>query len=215
MNKLLVLFAIVIGLLSKTYAFDTAKLDKQITETYPVDVRSCEEENNKESCLTVSSNILTAAIDSTGDKKQYLTNKAVTYYNKACRNTQNASSDIKKACPMVYNQIKTVQGFKRVQKSKGVKLTLGSCTKGSKVYNKKLKWQCGMSEIQFARKNSQHGWEILAYPTDFFNEIIQICGDLESEYTPSIKKHLSDIYAFVHKYARDSGEVPGISSDCD
>ena len=79
----------------------------------------------------------------------------------------------------------------------------GDINKGKRVYLKKMKAPCNMNGVKFAKTFNQDEWEEFYEDGTFGKEVKTICpkSKLKSKYE-------SDLYSFVYKYAKDSGEIP-------
>ncbi len=76
--------------------------------------------------------------------------------------------------------------------------------KGEKIYSKKLKSDCGITNSQFPLKHTREEWTKIYKDGKMANEIKLLCPKstkYKSEYD-------SDVYDFVSQYASDTGNVP-------
>ena len=71
--------------------------------------------------------------------------------------------------------------------------------KGKKIYNQKLKTQCGISGRDFAEKHSQDEWEEIYDAGKLNDEIKKICHGKGID-----EKSLPHIYDFAYENASDS-----------
>jgi len=76
--------------------------------------------------------------------------------------------------------------------------------KGKKLYQKKLKKDCGMSGGDIAKKHSQDEWAALK--GNLKNEIKTICPKAKDKALKS--KYMDNYYDFFYEFANDSGNVP-------
>jgi len=76
--------------------------------------------------------------------------------------------------------------------------------KGKKIYQKKLKKDCGMTGGDIAKKHSQEEWEGLK--DGLANEIKSICPSAKDKALKG--KYMGHYYDFFYEFANDSGNVP-------
>jgi len=84
-------------------------------------------------------------------------------------------------------------------------MSIGDATKGKEIFEKKIKFFCGISDDDFLPIHTQDEWEAIAQAGKFKEEIFRICPKLKKIYQD---KWSANLYQFVYEYAIDSGNIP-------
>jgi hypothetical protein len=86
-----------------------------------------------------------------------------------------------------------------------IDINIGDWTKGKEIFEKYLKYYCGLSNDKFTIIHTQDEWEDIVQAGKFREEILKICPKLKEIYKDEWSPHL---YQFAYKYASDSGDIP-------
>jgi hypothetical protein len=84
-------------------------------------------------------------------------------------------------------------------------MSVGDATKGKEIFEKKIKFYCGISDNDFLLIHTQDEWEAIAQAGKFKEEIFKICPKLKRIYQD---KWSANLYQFLYEYAIDSGNIP-------
>ena len=84
-------------------------------------------------------------------------------------------------------------------------MSRGDAKRGKEIFENKIKFYCGLSDVNLLPIHTQNEWEAIAQAGKFKEEILKICPKLKDIYKD---KWSADLYQFVYEYASDSGNIP-------
>lgn len=91
------------------------------------------------------------------------------------------------------------------QKSYQTDMSTGDAKKGKEIFENRIKFYCGLSDVNILPIHTQNEWEEIAQAGKFKEEILKICPKLKDIYKD---KWSADLYQFFYEYASDSGNIP-------
>ncbi len=94
---------------------------------------------------------------------------------------------------------------KNITTIKPIDMSIGDATKGKNIFEKYIKFYCGLTNDKFTIIHTQDEWEDIVQAGKFKEEILKLCPKLKKIYNDKWSPHL---YQFAYEYASDSGNVP-------